>query len=63
MNINTATQAELDQLPGIGEAYSRRIVDSRAVDGPFKTVEDLVTRRVVPASTFDGIHELISVGP
>jgi competence protein ComEA len=34
LDLNQATQAQLDGLPGIGEAYSRRIVDSRTVDGP-----------------------------
>src|SRR3990172_9401535 len=35
VNINTATAAELDALPGIGEAYSRRIVESRTSNGPY----------------------------
>lgn len=63
LNINIATTAQLDQLPGIGEAYSRRIVDSRTVDGPFKTVDDLLTRRVIPASTMESIRPLITTGP
>lgn len=63
IDINTATAAELDRLPGIGAAYSRRIVDSRTVDGPYRSIEELVTRRVLPASTFEGIRELITAGP
>ena len=63
LNINSATEAQLDQLPGIGAAYSRRIIDSRAVDGPFKTVQDLVTRRVLPASTLESIRLLITAEP
>ena len=63
LNINTATAAQLDQLPGIGAAYSRRIVDSRSVDGPFATNDELVSRRVVPASTFEAIQDLVTVGP
>jgi competence protein ComEA len=63
LDINTATEAQLDQLPGIGEAYSRRIVDSRRVDGPFKTAAELVERRVVPQATFEMIRDLISVSP
>jgi competence protein ComEA len=63
IDINTATAAQLDQLPGIGEAYSRRIIDSRAVDGPFASTEDLVSRRVLPRATYDRIRDLISVGP
>ncbi|MPZ24413.1 MAG: hypothetical protein GEU28_12965 [Dehalococcoidia bacterium] len=63
LDINTATETELDQLPGIGAAYSRRIVDSRTVDGPFKTVEDLISRRVIPSPTFESIRPLITVSP
>jgi competence protein ComEA len=63
VDINSASEAALDQLPGIGAAYSRRIVDSRAVDGPFKATQDLVARRVIPQATFDLIRDLIQVGP
>jgi competence protein ComEA len=63
LNLNTATVAQLDQLPGIGEAYSRRIVDSRAVDGPFASPEDLLRRNVLPRTTFESIRDLVSTGP
>ena len=63
LDINTATAAQLDQLPGIGEAYSRRIVDSRLVDGRFQSTEDLVSRRVLPRATYERIRDLISAGP
>ncbi len=63
ININRALEEELDLLPGIGEAYSRRIVDSRTVDGPFETIEELVERGVVPAATSEKIRELIVVEP
>ncbi len=63
LDINTATTAQLDQLPGIGQAYSQRIVDSRQVDGLYTSIDDLVTRKVVPQATFDGIKDLISVSP
>jgi competence protein ComEA len=63
LDINSATQAQLDSLPGIGEAYSRRIVDSRLLDGPYGAIEDLVTRNVVPQATFDAIRDLIRAGP
>jgi competence protein ComEA len=61
LDLNAASVEELDTLPGIGEAYSRRIVDSRAVDGPYEAVDDLVTRRVLPASTLDDIRDLVTV--
>jgi len=61
LDLNAATMDELDLLPGIGEAYSRRIVDSRVVDGPFEAVDDLLTRRVLPAATLDGIRNYVTV--
>ncbi len=63
VNVNTATAEQLDTLPGIGEAYSQRIIDSRSSDGPFATTEELVERRLIPRSTYEGIRGLITVGP
>jgi competence protein ComEA len=63
LDLNTATESQLDALPGIGEVYARRIVDSRAVDGPFLSVQDLVDRRVVPRATFDKVRDLVFVEP
>jgi competence protein ComEA len=63
INVNTATEAQLDALPGIGEAYSRRIVDSRTVDGPFTSLDELVTRKALPAATLEKIRDQLSVGP
>lgn len=42
VNINTATEAELDTLPGIGEELARRIVAYREENGPFATTEELI---------------------
>jgi competence protein ComEA len=63
LDINRASQAQLEELRGIGEAYSRRIVDSRTVDGPYASVEELVSRRVLPAATLAAIRDLITVAP
>ena len=63
VNINTATARELDALPGIGEVYSQRIVDSRASDGPFATTDDLVIRSLIPRGTYEKIKDFIIVGP
>jgi competence protein ComEA len=63
VDINAANEATLDQLPGIGEAYARRIVDSRKVDGPFKSPQDLVDRRVLPRATYERIREMLVVAP
>ena len=64
VNINIAPEEELDALPGIGEEYSRRIIESRASDeGPFASTEELVERRVIPRATYEQIRNLITVGP
>jgi competence protein ComEA len=42
LDLNSASATELETLPGIGPVTARRIIDSRAVDGPFRSVEDLV---------------------
>ena len=63
VNINTAPAEALDaMLPGIGEAYARRIVDSRKVDGAYVSTEDLVARNVLPRAVYEKIRDLITVG-
>ena len=42
MDLNTADAAELDTLPGIGEALAGRIIAYREANGPFETVEELL---------------------
>ena len=63
IDINTASAAVLDSLPGIGDAYSNRIVDSRTANRPFQSTEDLVTRKVIPRATYEKIKSLITVSP
>jgi len=63
IDINTASATVLDSLPGIGEAYSNRIVDSRVASGPFQSTEDLVTRKLIPRATYEKIKSLITVSP
>ena len=64
VNINTASANELDaSLPGIGEAYSQRIVESRNTDGLFTSEEELVERELIPRATYERIRSVITVGP
>ncbi len=63
VNINTASVAVLDALPGIGGVYSQRIVDSRVGTGPYVTTEELVARGLIPRATYEAIRELIVAGP
>ncbi len=62
VNINTAAVEQLDKLPGIGPVYAQRIVDSRTAQGLFQTADDLLTRKLIPRSTFEKIRTLITVG-
>jgi comEA protein len=52
VNINTASAAELDTLPGIGAKTAARIVEYRQKNGPFKKVEELMNVRGVGEKNF-----------
>ncbi len=60
LNLNRATQRDLDALPGIGAVRAQRIVASRDRDGPFKDPFDLVTRSLVPLSVYQQLKDLVS---
>lgn len=62
IDINTATQAELDKLPGIGPVKAKAIVEDRAKNGPFKSVDDLKRVKGIGGKTFDELKGQISVG-
>jgi competence protein ComEA len=62
VNINTATAAELDTLPGIGAKTAGRIVEYRQKNGPFKKVEELMNVRGVGEKNFLKLKPQITVG-
>ena len=45
MNLNTASPAELETLPGVGPATAQAIIDHREQQGPFRSVDDLLDVR------------------
>ena len=61
VNINTATAAELETLPGIGEKRAADIVADRAANGPFRIPEDLTRVKGIGEGTLAGLIEYITV--
>ncbi|MFH1289635.1 MAG: ComEA family DNA-binding protein [Patescibacteria group bacterium] len=57
ININTASQSQLESLPGIGEVRAVKIIEER----PYSTVEDLKIKKIIPDGVFEDIKNKISV--
>jgi competence protein ComEA len=55
LDINTATKQQLMELPGIGDAYSQKIIDNR----PYARKDQLVSKKVVPEATYEKIKDQI----
>lgn len=62
ININTATQEELETLPGIGEELASRIIEQRRLIGGFHEKSDICNVMGIGEKKYEAIESLITVG-
>ncbi len=61
VDLNTATAAQLDTLPGVGPATATAIINDRTANGPFKSVNDLGRVRGIGNAKLDQLRPLVTV--
>ena len=61
INLNTASEKELQELPGIGPAMSARIIEYRETNGPFQSIEDVKKVRGIGNAKFEKMKDKVTV--
>lgn len=61
VNLNTATEAELEKLPGIGPVKAKAIIEERSKSGGFKNIEEIKKVKGIGDATFDKLKSEITV--
>jgi len=61
INLNTATQAQLESLPGVGAKAAQRVLEYRKQNGNFKKVEDLMNVKGFGEKTFLKLKPMLTV--
>jgi competence protein ComEA len=62
VNINTASQAELEKLPGIGPVTAQKIIEYRQTNGPFPSIEEIQKVSGIGPAKYEEIKDKITVG-
>jgi competence protein ComEA len=62
LNLNTASAQDLEALPAIGPVTAQAIVDYRAANGPFRSVEEITQVKGIGAATLKKLKPLVTVG-
>jgi competence protein ComEA len=63
LNLNAATKADLEKLPGIGPSMAQRILDYREKNGSFKKVEELMNVQGIGEKAFLKLRTLVTAAP
>ena len=61
LDVNTATAAQLEQVPGIGPATAKAIVQFRRKSGPFERIEDLLAIRGISTRKLEQIRPYVTI--
>jgi competence ComEA-like helix-hairpin-helix protein len=63
VDLNTADEKQLEQLPGVGPTTAKAIVEFRAKSGRFRRIEDLLVIRGISESKLKKIRPYVTIGP